>query len=66
MTTFYELDLPRPSKVPNNVVTLPGAPLRTLDGRLILELSERELEIEIMKRRIMRLPPLPGTERVRD
>ena len=59
MTTFYEIDLASlPRKISNNVTTLPGAPPRTLDGRLISELSERDLMNEFMKRRIMRLPPL--------
>ena len=58
-TIVYELELPRrSSKAPSNVVTLPGAPLRTLDGRLVSELSEHDLMIEFMKRRIMRDPSL--------
>lgn len=57
-TVFHELDLPRRPKVSANVTTLPGSPLRTLDGRLVSGLSDRDLEIEIMKRRILGAPPL--------
>lgn len=58
MTTFYELDLASVTRNPSNVTTLPGAPLRTLDGRLLSELSEYELEVEIVKRRILGAPSL--------
>ena len=63
-TIFHELDLPRRPKASANVATLPGAPPRTLDGRLFSKLSEFEMEVEIMKRRILGVPPIPGTEMV--
>ena len=40
---------PRPTA---EVIALPGAPARTLDGRLFTELSLQEQEIEMMKRRL--------------
>ncbi len=59
MTVFYELDLASlPRKSSDNVATLPGAPLRTLEGKLLSECSDREIEFEIVRRRIRCLPPL--------
>ncbi len=48
---------PRPMAT---VTALPGAPLRTLDGRLWDDLTDFERECEVMKRRLRDLPPLPG------
>ena len=57
-TIFHEIVLPRRRSRPANVVTLPGSPLRALDGMLISELSVFECEVEIVKRRILGAPPL--------
>lgn len=42
----------------SHVEAFPGAPLRTLDGRLFSELSDFDREVEVVKRRILGLPPL--------
>jgi len=43
-----------PPKSTGEVISLPGAPARTIEGKLFSELSEFEQEVEVIRRRLRR------------